>query len=286
LTRFALNTVFLLIRLPVTVAVTFSAFTAWVVFTGSVTADLVLPVTGIFLLAAGASALNQYQERNSDARMERTRRRPIPSGAMTPAAALLVSVLLIAAGLSILILFSGVTCSLLGFFNILWYNGLYTRLKRKSAFAVVPGALTGALPVLMGWSAAGGQLTDPVAIFLSLFLFFWQMPHFWLLMLKYGEDYRAAGFPVLNDLFTGHQVKLLIMAWLAAASAASILLILFGFFRFHLSALLVLFLNLLLFVRVFFELFIASSIRYRSIFITANLFMLLVMGSLIADRLL
>ena len=270
----------------ISAAVTFSSFTAWVVFSGALSTGSLLPMAGIFILAAGASALNQYQERSFDARMVRTVRRPIPSGAIRPVAALLFSIFLILAGLLILFLFAGISCFLLGLFNIFWYNGLYTRLKRKSAFAVVPGALTGAIPVLMGWSAAGGSIFDPAAIFLSLFLFLWQMPHFWLLMLKYGDEYRAAGYPVLTDLLTEIQVKVLIMAWLTAASAISILLILFGFFRIQVTAALVLILNLVLFSMVFHELFRARSIRYRRIFITANLFMLLVMGSLIADRLL
>ncbi len=246
----------------------------------------ILPVTGIFILAAGASALNQYQEREFDARMERTRIRPIPVGAITPCAALIVSLLLIFSGLILLFFFAGLTCFIMGLFNISWYNGLYTWLKRRSAFAVVPGALTGAVPVMMGWSAAGGGIFDPPVIFLSLFLFFWQMPHFWLLMLKYGDDYRKAGYPVLPDLFTDEQIKRLIMVWLAAASSVSLFMILFGFFSIPLTAVLLLVVNLLLLVMVFHELFRAPVIRYRRIFFAANLFMLLVMGFLLADRLL
>ncbi len=66
----------------------------------------------------------------------------------------------------------------------------------------------------MGWTAAGGEITDPVALFLAFFIFMWQMPHFWLLMLKYGNDYRKAGFPVLNDLFSPRQMKSIVMVWL------------------------------------------------------------------------
>jgi len=281
-----LKNILQLIRFPVSAAVTFSSFTAWVVFRSTLSLEILLPMEGILILAAGASALNQYQERSFDERMKRTAGRPIPSGAIGPVSALLLSLFMILTGLLLLLIFAGVPSFLLGLFNIFWYNGFYTWFKRKSAFAVVPGALTGAIPVLMGWSAAGGNIFDPAAIFLALFLFFWQMPHFWLLMLKYGEEYRAAGYPVLSDLFTESQVKVMIMAWLAAASVVSILLILFGFFRIQVTAALVLILNLVLFSMVFHELFREDSVRYRRIFITANLFMLLVMGSLIADRLL
>ncbi|MEI6682949.1 MAG: protoheme IX farnesyltransferase, partial [Bacteroidota bacterium] len=172
-----------LTRFPVSLAVTFTAFAAMVICTGDITSAMFFPVAGIFLLASGASAFNQYQEWPYDERMERTRKRPIPSRRISTQEALRIATLCITGGLLLLLYFSTSVCFFLGIFNLVWYNGVYTWLKRKTAFAVVPGALTGAIPILMGWTAAGGQLHDPTVIFLAFFLFIWQMPHFWLLTL-------------------------------------------------------------------------------------------------------
>lgn len=277
---------FSLIRLGVSLAVTFSAFTAAIVYSGEVKGDLLLPILGIFLLASGASALNQYQEWPHDEQMERTKRRPIPSRAITTSEALRYASMLIIGGSLLLLYYSNGTCFFLGLFNILWYNGLYTYLKRKSPFAVVPGALTGAIPVLMGWTAAGGEITDPVALFLAFFIFMWQMPHFWLLMLKYGEDYKKAGFPVLNDLFSPRQMKGIVMVWLLASSFSSLLLVRFGILNAPASGFTILGLNVGLLSLLVQQLFLARTIHYRMVFISANAFMLLVLITLLSDSLL
>jgi len=229
--------------------------------------------------------MNQYQERGYDARMERTKARPLPSGATTASFAFLFSSLLILSGLLLLYHFSTLICFILGFLNILWYNGLYTLLKRKTAFAVIPGALTGVIPVLMGWTSAGGKLDNPVIIFLSLFLFFWQMPHFWLLMMKHGQDYHKAGFPVLTDIFNDQQVKTLIMVWLLASSLTSVMLVFFGIFFSAVIGFIIIFLNIIQLILIFWQLFFASFIRYKLIFVAANLLMLLVLTCLLVDRL-
>jgi protoheme IX farnesyltransferase len=113
----------------------------------------------------------------------------------------------------------------------------------------------------------------------------WQMPHFWLLMLKYGDDYRKAGFPVMNDLFTPGQMKTIVMVWLLASSISSLLLSLFGILHLPAIGYAILFLNIVLLSMLFYQMFIAKQISYRLVFIAANLFMLLVMIALIADTL-
>lgn len=284
--RFSLRSFLTFIRFTVSLAVTFSAVTAAIVYSGTISASWMLPMLGIFLLAAGASALNQYQEWPYDELMERTKTRPIPLRQINTSEALRYSAILIIGGSLLLLYYSNGTCFSLGLANILWYNGLYTYLKRKTAFAVVPGALTGAIPVLMGWAAAGGKITDPAALFLAFFIFMWQMPHFWLLMLKYGNDYRQAGFPVLNTLFSDFQMKTILMGWLSASSAASLLFVHFGILKLPGIGYTVLLLNLSLLSLLFYQLFLAKKINYRMVFITANVFMLLIMTSLIVDSLL
>ena len=267
-------------------AVTFTAFTALVLSPVELTLSSLIPVAGIFLLASGASAFNQYQEWPYDERMERTRKRPIPSRRISTAEALRYSMMFIIGGMLLLLYYAPPVCFILGFANLIWYNGIYTYLKRKTAFAVVPGALTGAIPVFMGWTAGGGSLLAPEAIFLAFFLFLWQMPHFWMLTLKYGHEYRNAGFPVLTDIFSEAQVKTVVMGWMIASSGASAMLVHFNVLHTLSLGYSIIGLNLFLLAIMAHQLFLARVMRYRLVFIAANLFMMVVMASLIADRLL
>lgn len=83
----------------------------------------------------------------------------------------------------------------------LWYNGFYTYLKQHSAFAVLPGGLLGVIPPAIGWLSAGHTLIEPEFLALALLFFFWQVPHFWLLMAKHEQEYRVAGFPTAVEVF-------------------------------------------------------------------------------------
>ena len=251
---------------------------------GDIQTGMIWPVAGIFLLASGASAFNQYQEWPYDERMARTRRRPIPSRRISPAEGLRIAMICIVGGVVILMYESNWVCFSLGVINLIWYNGLYTWLKRKTAFAVVPGAFTGVIPILMGWSAMGGALMDPRILFFGFFLFIWQMPHFWMLTLKYGHEYRNAGFPVLNDLFSDLWIKVIVMIWMIASSGASIMFVFFRIVQHPAIGYGILTINIATLIVVGYQLFLASPMRFRLIFIAANLFMLLVMIALIADR--
>lgn len=276
---------FSLIRLGVSLAVTFSAITAAIVFQGVPSAWLLWPVLGIFLLASGASALNQYQEWPYDEKMPRTRSRPLPSRQLNTTQALRIAGLLIISGSLILLYKSTTLCFILGLINIIWYNGVYTYLKRKTAFAVVPGAITGAIPVFMGWTAAGGSIGDPVVLFIAFFIFIWQMPHFWLLVMKYGHEYQTAGFPVLISVFSIMQMKILVMIWMAAASITSMMFGYFGIIHLKLLVYCIILANSGLLMLIIIQLFRKDEINYRLIFIAANIFMFLVMICLMADHL-
>jgi protoheme IX farnesyltransferase len=273
-----------LIRIIISLSVTLSAFAAWVVASGKVSVKSVVPLVGIFLLACGASVLNQIQEKEQDAKMDRTKGRPIPSGKLTSQKAFLIALLLLFSGFAVLASGFYWTCVILGILNILWYNGFYTWLKKKTAFAVVPGALSGVIPVFMGWSAAGGSLTDRPALLLAFFLFIWQIPHFWLLMLKYGDEYRLAGFPVMTDIFNIYQFRNIILAWMIGATGTSLLLVLSGFWMFFLSKVMIIGLNLLILALFFYQLYFAKNPRYRLMFITMNAFLLLDLGMVVMEK--
>lgn len=151
---------------------------------------------GAWLVASGAHALNQYLEQDVDALMERTRRRPLPTGRLTPRAALQWGVLLSVGGLLVLVLGVNGLTTLLAAITLLTYLLIYTPLKRRSALCTLVGAVPGALPPLMGWAAARGTLA-PEAWVLFGILFLWQLPHFLALGWIYREDYRRAGLPLL-----------------------------------------------------------------------------------------
>lgn len=177
---------------------------------------------GVFFLACGACALNQYQDRGIDAVMLRTAGRPLPSGRIKPSAALSFALTLICSG-SLLLLIEGKTAAvLLGLFAVFWYNGVYTFLKRRTAFAVVPGSLVGAVAPAIGWVSGGGTLSDHRLIAVCFFFFMWQAPHFWLLLMERGEEYKRAGLPSATDLFSKSQLRRIIFIWISAAAVSAL----------------------------------------------------------------
>lgn len=280
-----LRDIFILIRFPVTLAVTFTAFATMVLKTGEATLESAWVTAGIFLLAAGASAFNQYQEWPWDEKMERTRRRPIPARRVSPAEGVRIAMICIAGGLIILMYHANWICFLLGIFNLIWYNGLYTWLKRKTAFAVVPGALTGAVPVLMGWTAFGGDLLDPFVLFLAFFIFLWQMPHFWMMMLRYGPQYQQAGFRVLPDLFSDRQIRRIVLFWVLAASAVSVMFAHFGMVTLKPVIYVLLSLNGILILILTYHLFLTKRPNFKMMVMSANIYIFILLLLMIVDKL-
>ncbi len=182
----------------------------------------------VWLLAAGCSALNQLQEIDIDGRMQRTRNRPLPSGEMSSLQALLLALIAIGSGLLLLTTPDNPRPLLLGLLAIVWYNGVYTPLKRKTAWAVFPGAICGALPPLIGYSATGGSLFDPAAVILAGTLFIWQVPHFWLLAWRYKQDQLDSRLPTPFRQLSDRRLFAINRCWLAALALSYLLFVLFG----------------------------------------------------------
>jgi len=159
-------------------------------------------VLGTALVASGASALNQLMERDYDARMRRTQQRPLPSGRLQPQTVFMIGC--VAAGLGLVYLalaVNGITC-LLGACSLFSYLFVYTPLKRVTWLNTAVGAIPGALPPLMGWTAARGELTrEGWALF--AILAFWQLPHFLAIAWMYREEYAKAGFKMLPVIDPG-----------------------------------------------------------------------------------
>ncbi len=245
----------------------------------------VLPVviTGVFLLACGASALNHYQERRTDALMPRTAGRPIPSGNIRPAAALRFSLVLIGSGVACLFATGALTAPLLGLAAILWYNGIYTWLKAHNAFAAIPGALVGAIPPAIGWTAGGGCFDARLAA-ISFFFFMWQVPHFLIHQHAFGKEYEEIHLPSLTAVFTGAQLDRLTFQWLLAAAVSLQVVIFYGLIQsslVHLS----LFAASLWFAARGLALIRKRPPNYRGIFMSTNYFMLVAMLLIVLDRL-
>lgn len=151
---------------------------------------------GTGLIASGTAALNQWWEREADARMERTRKRPLPSGRIGSRGALAFGVALSAAGFADLWLGTTPLAALLGLFTLSTYLFVYTPLKQRTPHSTTVGAIPGAMPPVIGYAAAGGAL-DAQAATLFAILFLWQFPHFYSIAWLYREDYSRAGIRML-----------------------------------------------------------------------------------------
>ncbi len=175
-------------------------------------------LVGTGLLAGGASALNQVWERDTDARMARTANRPLPTGRISPEAAIAFGLAMSLAGVVTLAAGTNLLTAGVGLASLLSYVLVYTPLKRKTSLSTVVGAVPGALPPVMGWVAVTGSLDLGAAVLFGI-LFLWQMPHFLAIAWLCREDYAAAGFPMLpvvepDGRSTGRQTILYALALL------------------------------------------------------------------------
>lgn len=207
-----------LIKYRLSLAVVLSSVAGYFLYNNSFDLHLIFLTCGVFFLASGAAVLNQYTERVSDSIMPRTMNRPIPSKKIGEKSALLISSVLLFAG-SLLLLLNGIIPFILGIINVLLYNLIYTYLKKKSVFSIIPGAFVGAIPPLIGYTTAGGNVSNINILVFSVFMFLWQLPHFWLIIIKYGKEYQKAGFATLSSYLTDIQIKYLIFFWVVITTS-------------------------------------------------------------------
>jgi len=211
-----------LTKVRITFAVTLTTGAGYALAAHRVDLGLLVASLGTFLAAAGSSVFNHVQEVEFDRKMKRTHDRPIPSGRVERGTAALIGVGFVLAGFLTLALAPNLALGKvvegvgLCVFAVIWYNGIYTPLKRLTAWAVIPGAVIGALPPLIGWVVGGGTLTHPIAWLVAGFYFLWQIPHFWLIVIRHGSDYSQAGLPSLTDEFARPQLARLTFVWIVA----------------------------------------------------------------------
>jgi protoheme IX farnesyltransferase len=226
-----------LTKFNISLLATLSAGAAFILARGGSASGILGIALGVLFLSCGSCALNQYQERGTDSRMERTKGRPLPTGKMAPSLALLAASALILLGSAVLYFAAGGLACVLGVFALAWYNGAYLYLKRRTTWAVLPGALIGAVPPIMGWVAGGGHIGDPRLMAVCFFLFLWQIPHFGLLLLERPADYEKAGLPSLAHRLTADQLKRVIFIWILCTAASCLLIPLFLMVNFPLTLL-------------------------------------------------
>lgn len=273
-----------LIKYKISLAVSFSAVIGYLLSGNIIFSELLLLIATVFLLASGASVLNQYQESEKDKLMLRTLKRPIPSGKIERKEALVISILLLLSGVLISLRLP-IMVTILGILNVIIYNILYTRLKSVTQFAVIPGALVGAVPPVMGWYASAYSALNTEIIAFSLFMFLWQIPHFVLLALKNHNDYLNAGFKTINIKFNAVQLRNIMFYWVISTSMVVVMFPLVNLVN-NIYLVMFLFILNLIFIYIF---YIFSYSKNRVIltkyaFMAMNMFMLLVLGLLLINK--
>lgn len=167
---------------------------------------------GGFLMSGASIVVNQILEKDFDKVMTRTKNRPLPTGRLSVGEAIAFCVLCLSAGVIILLAFTNLFTTLLSIISMILYSFVYTPLKRVGPIAVFAGAIPGALPPLLGWTAATGQISHEAMIIFGI-QFIWQFPHFWAIAWVSDDDYKKAGFKLLpsggqKDLNTAIQIMI------------------------------------------------------------------------------
>jgi heme o synthase len=190
-------------------------------------ARVIFTVGGTALVAGGASAFNQVVERDTDRLMRRTRLRPLPDGRLQAPESLVFAAVMSLCGLVLLGVGVNLLSAAVAFTTLVTYAAVYTPLKPRSSFATVIGAIPGALPPVIGWAAATGDLSRGAWVLFAI-VFLWQLPHFLAIAWIYREDYARAGFPMLpvtepDGRSTGIQATLYCAALLPVSLAPTLI---------------------------------------------------------------
>jgi protoheme IX farnesyltransferase len=205
---------FIVTKFVLSFAVSLSALFAYIMAKGEIGLDMFLATFSVLLVAMGVSTLNQVQEYREDSKMERTKNRPIAAGRMSPRTGTIIAVVLILLSFALIYSLLGLTGINFFAFAFIWYNLMYTPLKKRSALAVVPGAILGVIPPAIGWLTAGHSLFELEFIALAAYYFIWQVPHFWLLVMLFHGDYKDGGYPTVMRLFGEGTLQRLTFVWL------------------------------------------------------------------------
>ena len=242
----------------------------------------------VMVLAFGSAVLNNVQDREYDRFFQRTCKRSLPQKRVPVFHAKVISLIMIGFGLSGLLFATGFYPFVWGAVAVFCYNGLYTPLKKKSLLAIIPGSLTGMLPPLIGWTAAGKSMPDSHIFILMTIFGLWQIPHFFIILLKTRQAQTATDslkrFPCFTTFFSKNEIKLQILIWTSLYSLAILLFLMNGSIK---NPVLSSVSGLNAVVIIFFISTIMLNQKAQTIsiaFAAINLSMLLFMGAGICDK--
>ncbi|WP_159521925.1 protoheme IX farnesyltransferase [Sunxiuqinia indica] len=269
----------------ISLPVALSSLTGYALQMGTVGLEGLYLGIGVFLISCSSGAINHLQEHKIDKKMPRTQNRPIPSGKISPLLASLVVLLYFVSGAAILIIHFPPAALIASTVTLISYNGFYTPLKKYTAFAVVPGSLVGALPPYIGWLATGGDLFSPIIFWVAVFFFIGQIPHFWLLLLMFGKEYKLVGYPSLTDIFSENQIKRLSYTWILSTIAAALIIA----FKIMISKVVIIILLTYIFyvlISTSSQLLLKHNLQVRGTFFKLNFLYLFMMIAIIVDSIL
>ncbi len=268
----------------ISLPIALSALTGYVLVTGTIGIPGLYLILGVYMMSSSSGAINHWQEHKIDAQMPRTQNRPIPSGKIPPSFAVWVFIGYFLLGAWVLYLHFPIEALVTSTITLISYNAFYTPLKKYTAFAVVPGSLVGALPPYIGWLAAGGSLTHPTIFWVATFFFIGQIPHFWLLLLMFGKEYKLVNYPTLTDIFSENQIKRLSFTWILA-TIASALLIALKVIEGRTAMFILIFYIFYLLSSITLQLLVKKNLHPKQTFFKLNFLYLFMMLALIIDSL-
>lgn len=225
--RETLHYLLVLCKFWISLAITGSALAGVLVVSDKFSIVILYTLVGVFLLSCSASVFNQILESKFDSKMPRTKNRPIPSGKIKKTTAFIIGVLIMCVGFLVLTFEVNYLCAFTGMFNLLWYVLVYTPLKQKSVWAVFTGAITGTLPFFMGYFSVLPHWPSFQANLIAAFLFAWQIPHFMVLLKKYGQEFENAGFITIYSEISTLAYNRILYLWIIACSSGMLALPMF-----------------------------------------------------------
>ena len=271
----------ILTKFNLSFTVSLSLVFGFILSKNSIDFTLINPFLAVLLLALGVSALNQVQEYKEDSLMDRTKHRPVASGKISVQKGFGISFALIALSFLFIYLSLSFIGVLLFAFVIIMYNLFYTKAKKITIYAAVYGAVLGVIPPLIGWISAQGSVLDIGFISLGLFYFIWQIPHFWLLTLKYHKQYEKASFPTVVKVFGVEGMERITFIWLLLTLIAGLYLT-----AIFANSMVITIILILVNLYTLFNIFkLRSEHNYLKTFISINIFMLALMILLVIDAL-
>ncbi len=237
--------------------------------------DVLYVSLSVFLLAMGGATINSAQEAVVDGEMKRTAHRPLVRQAVSREFAVCLAIILV--GLALIMLsqvYRPVVCVSLGISALILYNAVYTPLKKETIFAIFPGAVCGAIPPLIGYFSAAGAPFSYTSLLLFMLLFLWQVPHFYLVLLRHKDDYLQSNLPSFIKTLSEKGVKQLSYVWICGLALVMMLFSVTGGINQAGLKYLVVFNALLLVVIAGYNLVLRESPAYRSLFVCLNIMLL------------